>query len=235
MKSEKAKKPNRLTRRCFLRSSATAVGTALALPTMIPSSLLGANPPSERVALGFIGTGGRGSALLTNFMALKDAHVVAVCDVKQPQRERARQSVDKHYDGKVCEAYNDFRLLCARRDIDAVVVASTDHWHVLHALEAVRAGKDVYCEKPLGMSVEQGQMRVLPPELRHPLLVNQIRKRVFSKYLRHAAAKYHPDHASFAETGVEAGVRVAGAVRQTDRPLHRLDYLPDPDLLRRLG
>lgn len=158
MDSEKAKKPNSLTRRCFLQSSATAVGAALALPTMVPSSVLGANPPSERIVLGFIGTGGRGSALLTNFMALADAQVVAVCDVKKPQREGARQRVDKHYDGKVCEAYNDFRRLCARRNIDAVVVASTDHWHVLHALEAVRAGKDVYCEKPLGMSVEQGQM-----------------------------------------------------------------------------
>jgi len=66
--------------------------------------------------------------------------------------------VDDHYGKKVCAAYTDFRELCGRDDIDAVVVASTDHWHVLHALEAVRSGKDVYCEKPLGMSVQQGQV-----------------------------------------------------------------------------
>jgi len=108
--------------------------------------------------MGFIGTGGRGGALLTNFMSLPDTQTVAVCDVKQPNRQQALQKVDEHYGKKVCTAYNDFRELCGRSDIDAVVVASTDHWHVLHALEAVRAGKDVYCEKPLGMSVEQGQV-----------------------------------------------------------------------------
>jgi predicted dehydrogenase len=108
--------------------------------------------------MGFIGTGGRGGALLRNFMHLKDAQIVAVCDVKKPNCDRARETVDKHYGRKVCTGYTDFRELCERSDIDAVVVASTDHWHVLHALWAVRSGKDVYCEKPLGMSVEEGQV-----------------------------------------------------------------------------
>lgn len=149
---------NTLSRRQFLKGSAAAAGTVLALPTIVPSSVFGANPPSDKILLGFIGTGGRGGALLSNFMGLADAQVVAVCDPKQPQRDGAQKNVDEHYGKKVCTAYNDFRELCARRDIDAVVVASTDHWHVLHALEAIRAGKDVYCEKPLGMSVKQGQV-----------------------------------------------------------------------------
>jgi len=148
------------SRRKFLANAAGATAGAIALPCFITASALGkaANPPpSERVTLGFIGTGGRGSALLRNFLHLKDAHVLAVCDVKQPNRERAQKTVNNAYDSAGCTAYLDFRELCARPDIDAVVVASTDHWHVLHALQAVRSGKDVYCEKPLGMSVEQGK------------------------------------------------------------------------------
>ena len=158
-----------IARRSFLK---TAVGAAVGAmsfgfprsggsPYIVSSSALGkagVAAASERITLGFIGTGGRGSALLRNFLHLKDAQVVAVCDVKKPNRDRAKQTVDKHYSTESCSAYTDFRQLVAREDIDAAVVASTDHWHVLHALWAVRAGKDVYCEKPLGMSVEQAQV-----------------------------------------------------------------------------
>jgi len=151
-----------ITRRSFLKETAGAAVGIASFPYMVGSSALGqaAGRPaaSSRITLGFIALGGRGGALLTNFMELPDSQVVAVCDVKKPNRDGARDAVDKHYGKKVCTAYNDFRELCARGDIDAVVVASNDHWHVLHALEAVRSGKDVYCEKPLGMSVQQGQV-----------------------------------------------------------------------------
>lgn len=150
-----------IKRRSFLKKAAGAAVGAMGLPYIVSSSALGeagSVAASERIVMGFIGTGGRGGSLLRNFMHLPDAQVVAVCDVKRQNRDRALQAVDKHYGRKVCTAYNDFRSLCGRSDIDAVVVASTDHWHVLHALTAVRAGKDVYCEKPLGMSVEQGQV-----------------------------------------------------------------------------
>jgi len=150
-----------VTRRGFLKKAAGAAVGAIGFPYIISSSALGKAgnvAASNRIVMGFIGTGGRGGALLSNFMHLKDAQVVAVCDVKRPNRDRALQRVDKHYGKKVCTAYNDFRRLCERSDIDAVVVGSTDHWHVLHALQAVRSGKDVYCEKPLGMSVQQGQV-----------------------------------------------------------------------------
>ncbi len=149
-----------ISRRRFLRRTAGAAAGAVAFPHVVASSALGRAgtvAPSDRITMGSIGTGGRGTALLRAFLGLTDAQVVAVCDVKEAMRERARTMVDTYYERKDCAAYVDFRELCARDDIDAVVVASTDHWHVLHALHAVRAGKDVYCEKPLGLSVEQGR------------------------------------------------------------------------------
>ncbi len=148
----------RCSRRYFLKKVTGAAIATIGFPYVIRPSALGQVAPGNRIVLGFIAVGGRGSALLANFMELPDSQIVAVCDVKKPNRDNALNVVDKHYGKKVCTAYNDFRDLCARDDIDAVVVASTDHWHVLHALEAVRSGKDVYCEKPLGVSVEQGQV-----------------------------------------------------------------------------
>ena len=155
------KRDNEISRRGFLKKTAGAAVGAMSFPYIVSSSALGKAgnvAASNRIVMGFIGTGGRGSALLTNFIHLADSQVVAVCDVKRQNRDRRQKSVDDHYGKKVCAAYTDFRQLCGRDDIDAVVVASTDHWHVLHALEAVRSGKDVYCEKPLGMSIEQGQV-----------------------------------------------------------------------------
>jgi predicted dehydrogenase len=150
--------PTSLTRRELLKTAAVAAGGLVAAPYMITSAALGGEgrpPASERIAMGFAGVGGRGGALLSNFLEMSDAQVVAVCDVKKPNRDAAQKRVDETYRRQGCAAHNDFRELCARRDIDAVTVASTDHWHVLIALEAVRAGKDVYCEKPLGVSLEQ--------------------------------------------------------------------------------
>ena len=150
-----------ISRRSFLKKTTSAAVGAISLPYIVSSSALGqagAVAAGERIVMGFIGVGGRGTSLLRNFLHLSDAQVVALCDVKRQNRDRAKQTVDKQYETTGCGAYGDFRELVARDDIDAVVVASTDHWHVPHALAAVRAGKDVYCEKPLGMSVEQGQV-----------------------------------------------------------------------------
>lgn len=149
-----------ITRRSLLKNVASLAAGAIGFPYVVGSSALGkagSVTASDRVVMGFIGVGGRGGALLRNFINLEDTQVVAVCDVKRQRRDWALDLVDKHYGKKVCAAYTDFRKLCARNDIDAIVVGSTDHWHVLHVLEAVRTGKDVYCEKPLGVSVQQGQ------------------------------------------------------------------------------
>jgi len=160
--TDRAKPRHRcLTRRALLKGIGLAAGGALAAPYVITSTALGGEgrpSASERVTMGWIGVGGRGSALLRNFLGLSDAEVLAVCDVKRDRRDAARQRIETHYGKKGCDTYVDFRELCAREGIDAITVASTDHWHVRHALEAVRAGKDVYCEKPLGLSVEQGQV-----------------------------------------------------------------------------
>jgi hypothetical protein len=151
-----------VSRRHFLKRTSLAGGTALFLPTLVPSSVFGANAPSNRVAVGHIAVGGQGSAVMGGFLGLPQGQSVAVCDPIKERRESAAKRIEQHYAGKTgqgsyqgCKAYNDFRELLARDDIDAVVVASPDHWHVPLALAAVQAGKDVYVEKPLGTSIEQ--------------------------------------------------------------------------------
>ena len=116
------------------------------------------------MALGHIGVGGQGGGLLQGMMGQPLAQSVAVCDPIRERRESAARRVDQYYAAqrsqeswKGCRPYNDFRELLARPDIDAVVIATPDHWHVPAALAAVRAGKDVYVEKPLGISIEQNK------------------------------------------------------------------------------
>jgi predicted dehydrogenase len=147
---------DKLLRRQFLRKAAG--GVCAALPLLIPASALGRAgriPPSQRIVMGAIGVGQQGFYDMNAFMSLPEAQVVAVCDVKRPMCQRAKLAVDAHYAGAVCSVYHDFRELLDRSDIDAVSVVTLDSWHVLHALAAVRAGKDVYVEKPLGMSIEE--------------------------------------------------------------------------------
>jgi predicted dehydrogenase len=149
------------TRRRFIKGAAAALG----VPTIIPSSVFGnsqAAPPSERVTLGHIGVGGRGTALLQQFADLADAQCIAICDTFRDRREKRASQVDEHYaktrgakSGKGCATYNDFRVMLARKDLDGVVIATPDHWHVPIAIAAIRAGKDVYVEKPLGLCIEQ--------------------------------------------------------------------------------
>lgn len=146
----------KINRRQWLRRMAKTATTSLALPCYVTPSALGmgsAVAASERIVLGCIGMGTRGTDLVRGLLGHDDARVVAVCDVYASQREKAKRIVDQRYDDGACAAYNDFRELCARRDIDAVSIASPDHWHVLHSLEAIRNGKDVYTEKALGLSL----------------------------------------------------------------------------------
>ncbi|HUU09055.1 MAG TPA: Gfo/Idh/MocA family oxidoreductase, partial [Phycisphaerae bacterium] len=143
-----------VSRRDFLKGAAAAV----AAPYVLTSTALGAADrpaASERIVMGAIGVGGRGSDDMNTFLGSPEVQMVAVCDVFEDRRRRAKSTVDRRYGNADCAAYNDFRDLVTRPDIDAVCIGSPDHWHVLHALWAVRAGKDVYCEKPLGLSIEQ--------------------------------------------------------------------------------
>jgi len=143
-----------IDRRDFIRRAAAAV----AAPCVVPSAALGLAgtvAPSNRITVGCIGMGNRGTSLAKGLLNFGDVRLVAVCDVHKKQREKARHLVDRHYGDGGCTAHDDFRELCGRQDIDAVCIASPDHWHVLHSLEAVRRGKDIYTEKALGLSVAE--------------------------------------------------------------------------------
>ena len=153
--------PRTVSRRGFLKGAA---GAAFALPTVVHSTVLGANPPNGRVAVGHIGVGGQGGGLMGGFMGLPMGQSVATCDPVKDRREGRAAQVEKYYASrrdrgtfKGCTPYRDFRDLLARDDIDAVVVGTPDHWHVPIALAAVKAGKDIYVEKPLGISVAHNQ------------------------------------------------------------------------------
>jgi predicted dehydrogenase len=143
------------SRRQFLKDTALAAG-AVTLPYVIPSSALGQAgtvAPSERIVMASIGLGIQGTGLLGAFLGQKDVQVVAVCDVRESQRQKAKAIVDQRYGNQDCATCNDFREVCRRPDIDAVCIATPDHWHVLVSLEAARHGKDMYTEKALGLSV----------------------------------------------------------------------------------
>ena len=158
------RQPTGLTRRKLLKGA--AVGQAA--PYVISASALGAAgrpAPSNRTTVGFIGVGGQGTGRnLRGFLAEPDAQCVAVCDVDTAHRENAKSMTERHYsremaDGtfKGCAAYNDFRDVIGRADIDAIMISTPDHWHALMSLAAMRAGKDVICEKPT-VTVEEGRM-----------------------------------------------------------------------------
>jgi hypothetical protein len=153
----------KLTRRGFLARGA-AVASAVALPFCVPGSSLGrdgATAPSDRIVMGAIGVGGRGSSDLRWMLRESDVRFVAVCDVRRGSRQGAMNVVNRKYGNKDCAAYRDIRELLAKRaDIDAVLIATGDRWHAPAAVMAMRAGKDVYCEKPACLTMAQGQMVV---------------------------------------------------------------------------
>lgn len=156
---------NRFTRRKFLQTTTTL---AVAAPAILPSSVWGATTgPNDRITLGFIGVGKQNRGLLNGFIHKPGTQVVAVCDVDTTRREHAKQTVEKYYAQQSgngafhgCEAYADFRALLARKDIDAVVVATPDHWHALIVVAAANAGKDIYCEKPLSLTIHEARAMV---------------------------------------------------------------------------
>jgi hypothetical protein len=152
-----------LNRRQFIGRT-LAAGGALAFPTIIPASALGrggAVAPSERIVMGAIGVGGRGSGDVGWLTGEADVQIVAVCDVRKGPRENAKRMVDGKYGTADCAAYRDFRdLLAERTDIDAMLIATGDRWHTPASIAAMRAGKDVYCEKPGALTIAQGQALV---------------------------------------------------------------------------
>jgi predicted dehydrogenase len=144
----------KVKRRNFLKkSSLLAVTSVLAAPSIVPFSVFGSNSPSNRITIGSIGTGGMGTGNLRGFLNQPSAKVLAVCDVDRSHREAARQLAGLNE----TDSYNDYRELLARDDIDAVVVAIPDHWHVPISIAATKANKDIYCEKPLTLTIAEGR------------------------------------------------------------------------------
>lgn len=164
-----------IKRRSFLK---TAPAAAIITPYIVPSSVFGADAPSNRLTLGCIGVGVQGIDNMNNFLERSDVQIVAVCDVDREHRLKARKIVEKKYAGakpsgtyKGCDDYNDFREIIDRKDIDLVSIATPDHWHAIHAIMAANTGKDIYGEKPLALTIKQG--RAMCDAVRHNSVVWQ--------------------------------------------------------------
>lgn len=168
---------SRASRRRFLKRIAALASTTMAIPTIIPASALGLDDrpaPSERITLAMIGTGNQGLNDVRDFLKDERVQVVAVCDVNREGpgywnggiagREPAKRVVEGHYARakpsgtyRGCDAIVDFRDVLGRADIDAVEVCTPDHWHALCAIAAAKAKKDIYCQKPLSLTIAEGR------------------------------------------------------------------------------
>jgi glucose-fructose oxidoreductase len=149
-----------ITRRRFLQSNLGVACAAFSAPWILPATALGregAVSANSRIQVGCIGVGPQGRGVMGNFLSQPDAHVVAVCDVAQPNLGAALRQVNGHYQEEACQSYADFRELLGRREIDAVLIATPDQWHVPMSIAAARAGKDMYLEKPMGLTVGEDQ------------------------------------------------------------------------------
>ena len=175
MRNKTAKQPGNISRRNFIRSTSAAAVAMLGAPMIIPSRVLGANAPSNRINIAIIGCGNQSSVDVPEFLKYDQCRVVAVCDVNRAShgykdekqflgREPLRDMVNKAYAQdtqsgtyKGCDMYTDFREILARKDVDAVEILTPDHWHAVMTIMAAEAGKDIYCQKPLTLTIHDGQ------------------------------------------------------------------------------
>jgi predicted dehydrogenase len=152
------------SRRDFLKSAAIT-GAAAAFPTIIPSTVLGQNAPSNRITLGMIGMGLMMGGHHRAMLGRQDTQVLAVCDVVRERREQARGQAERAYSARKaggeyrgCEAYNEYEKIVERKDIDAVFIVTPDHWHAMISIAAMKAGKDVYVQKPMTLTIREGRI-----------------------------------------------------------------------------
>ncbi len=142
-----------VTRRGFLK-----LGVSASAFTIVPSRVLGRAAPSNKIVMGMIGVGGMGMANMDAFLGLHDVVVKAVCDVNAAKMAAAKVRVDAHYSNRDCETVGDFRELCGRADIDAVMIATPDHWHAPMGLCAADQGKGIFGETPFTHTYEEGRL-----------------------------------------------------------------------------
>jgi predicted dehydrogenase len=211
-----------LTRRRFLQSSALLTAAPLILPGRVWSQT---TAPSKRLTVGCIGMGKQMNGHVRNMLQRDDVQVVAVCDVDTTRREHAKKQVDEAYSKKSgttvtdCATYNDFRELLARKDIDIAVIATPDHWHTYISIAAVKAGKDVYCEKPLTYNVREALE-----------LVKAVRKadRVFQVGSQQRSSKEFRVAAELVRNGVlgrihAVNVSFGGPPKNYDKPAEEME------------
>ncbi|MDR0327275.1 MAG: Gfo/Idh/MocA family oxidoreductase [Planctomycetaceae bacterium] len=147
-------------RRQFIKNVALST-TAAAIPFYVPGKLLGldgAVPPSEQIILGALGIGGRGSHDLSVFLKQPDVRFLSICDVQKSRRENVKRTVDGQYGGNDCTMYRDmFEFYDSNPQMDAVLIATGDRWHTMASIVAAKAGKDIYCEKPLSLTIQESR------------------------------------------------------------------------------
>ena len=166
MSKKHSKEKKTIDRRDFLkRSAAITAAASAAFPAIVPSSVFGANAPSNRITIGCIGVGRIAyTDDIPGLLRFGEVQIVAVSDVDSNRMKSAKELVENHYAAKVGkDSYSgvtmlgDYRELAARKDIDAVTVCTPDHWHVLPAMAAARAGKDIFIQKPLSLTIAEGR------------------------------------------------------------------------------
>lgn len=154
-----ANKEEPVSRRRLLKTAVQA-SALVAAPQIVPASALGrggAVPPSDRVTLAGLGIGGRGARVLQSFLNEADVQFLAICDVRDERREAIKSMADQKYGNRDCVMYSDQYELWARKDIDAVLIATGDRWHALLSMLTAKSGKDVFCEKPCSMTIAESR------------------------------------------------------------------------------
>ena len=171
-------------RRRFLKTAAASAASVGVAPYVLTSAALGSSeraPASDRIVIGGIGIGNMGRSDQNAFLGNRDVQYAAVCDVRREVRDEAKAKVDQRYGNSDCTAYNDFREILERDDIDAVHIATPDHWHAIMVIEACRRGKDVYCQKPESRTLREGPLMVAAAR-RYSRVVSGGSQRVLQDY-----------------------------------------------------
>ena len=192
------------SRRNFLK---TAGAAAFGVPFIITSSALGnSNRPaaSDRIVMGGIGIGNMGRGDQGAFLGRGDVQYLAACDVREKNREESKARIDGHYKNADCKVYNDFRELLARPDIDAVHIATPDHWHALLVIEACRQGKDVYCQKPETLTLREGPLMIAAAR-RYGRVVSGGSQRVLEDYRKYVDPAWAGEFGTIKSINVSVG------------------------------